>query len=118
MTGSEIGKLFSQQRSLRRLSLRDVERMVNISNAYLSQLERGKIKNPSMFFIHKLCNLYEIPLDSLMSKCGNIAKLPHLLQAANVTTQEEKELLFYLDFLRSRKPKTDMKPRRPCKPTK
>ncbi len=47
-----------------RLTLRDVEEKTGISNAYLSQLESGKIKNPSWEVVRKLFILYykiEVP---------------------------------------------------------
>lgn len=39
-------------------TLRQVQDITGISNAYLSQLETGKIKNPSYSVIQKLLNLY------------------------------------------------------------
>lgn len=40
------------------LTLREVENITGISNAYLSQLETGKIKSPSHDTVCKLLNLY------------------------------------------------------------
>ncbi len=48
-------------RSLRKgkgLTLRDVEGITGLSNAYLSQLETGKIKSPSHNTVCKLLSLY------------------------------------------------------------
>lgn len=48
-------------RTLRRdsgLKLREVEEKTGISNAYLSQLETGKIENPSYKVVYALWKLY------------------------------------------------------------
>ena len=41
-------------RKKRKLTLRDVENLTGISNAYLSQLETGKITNPGYDIVRKL----------------------------------------------------------------
>jgi len=49
---------FKELRIKRGLTLREVETATGISNAYLSQLENGKIKKPSFEVVQKLNNLY------------------------------------------------------------
>lgn len=49
---------FRELRLARKFTLRQVEEMTGISNAYLSQLETGKIKKPSYEVVQKLNNLY------------------------------------------------------------
>lgn len=46
-------------------SLRQVEKDTGISNAYLSQLESGKIKNPGIFVIAELCRYYGLSIDEV-----------------------------------------------------
>ena len=41
-------------RGIRHVSLRKVEKETGVSNAYLSQLERGEAKNPSPSKLHLL----------------------------------------------------------------
>lgn len=50
------------------LSLRDVERSTQfrVSNAYLSQLENGKIKNPSLGITCLLATIYKVPMDTMI----------------------------------------------------
>ena len=48
---------FLMLRKEKRLTLRDVEKSTGISNAYLSQLERGKIKSPGYNTVKSLCEL-------------------------------------------------------------
>lgn len=46
-----------------KLSLRQVEKETGISNAYLSQLENGKISSPSFDYISRLLKLYNIKIN-------------------------------------------------------
>jgi transcriptional regulator with XRE-family HTH domain len=50
-------------------SLRDVEEITNrqVSNAYLSQLENGKIKAPSVQVACELAAAYAVPIDEMVS---------------------------------------------------
>lgn len=49
---------FRERRKLSGLTLHKVELLTGISNAYLSQLETGKIKKPSYDTVKKLNDLY------------------------------------------------------------
>ncbi len=110
----ELGGLLSDLRAAKGLSLREVEEETDreVSNAYLSQLEHGRIKKPSPHVLHSLAGVYGVPYEALMEKAG------YLLPAAkaggrrrrlavfaidDLTAEEEEELLKYLAFLRSRK---------------
>jgi transcriptional regulator with XRE-family HTH domain len=96
------------------LSLRQVEEATDraVSNAYLSQLEKGKIQKPSPNVLHRLAAVYAVPYESLMEKAGyllptdgNRGRRRRLAAFAidDLTAEEEEELLKYLAFLRSRK---------------
>ena len=104
--------MLKEARELVPLTLREVEEASGISNAYLSQLETGKIKKPSASVLYKLATLYNVPLDSLLGSAGIIERYTpeqsRLLQkislsAGKLTTEEEEELLNYLKYLRSKK---------------
>jgi len=112
---AELGALLADLRTAKGLSLREVEEATDkgVSNAYLSQLEHGKIKKPSPNVLHSLAEVYAVPYEALMEKAG------YLLPSANdggrrkrlaafaiddLTAEEEEELLKYLAFLRSRTP--------------
>lgn len=110
-TENPLGKYLQSVRENKKLSLRAVEKAVGISNAYLSQLESGKIKQPSPSILHKLAELYEISYPEVMKLAG----YPVLDEAKNdpaqtsfasrigpVTPDEETALVEYLNFLRSR----------------
>lgn len=105
-----LGKTLKDARELIPLTLRQVEDAIQISNAYLSQLENDKIKKPSANVLYKLANLYCIELNTLLAAAGIIqeakdAKSKLLnsaaLSAETLTTAEEEQLLKFLKFLRS-----------------
>ena len=112
---NELGGLLADVRRAKGLSLRQVEAASGraVSNAYLSQLEKGKIRKPSPNVLHSLAAVYAVPYESLMEKAGYL--LPQQAGGArrtrlaafsigDLTAEEEEELLKYLAFLRSRNP--------------
>ena len=112
-TQESLGTQLRQIRTMRKLSLRDVEAATGISNPYLSQLENDKISKPSPHFLHKLAKLYDVDYEMLMQAAGYVherqqkAGAATLLGAAlfsdkDLTAEEEQELAKYLQFLRTR----------------
>ncbi len=95
------------------LTLRQVEKSLTISNAYLSQLENDKIKNPSANVLYKLASLYCIPLNELLEAAGIIEKKEakpdkhnELMQriafsSESMTDEEKEQVLNYLEFIKS-----------------
>jgi len=49
---------YKEARKRAKLTLRQVEEITGVSNAYLSQLENGKIKKPSYDVVQKLNDVY------------------------------------------------------------
>jgi HTH-type transcriptional regulator, competence development regulator len=68
-----LGKLLKDARTATGKSLRDVERLTGISNGYLSQLEAGKIKQPSPKHLFQLAELYGVEYPDLMEATGYVA---------------------------------------------
>jgi transcriptional regulator with XRE-family HTH domain len=110
---SELGALLCDLRTAKGLSLREVEDAADkaISNAYLSQLENGKIRKPSPNVLYSLAEVYAVPYDTLMEKAGYLLpkengsgqrKRLAAFAIDDLTAEEEEELLKYLAFLRSR----------------
>lgn len=108
------GDYIKALRQAKGLTLRDVEKETEISNAYLSQLESGKVKQPSPITLHKLAQYYGVEYDFVMEKVGypvskpefSVSNLPKIALAARVgsiSDEEEMELLEYLKFIRTRK---------------
>jgi transcriptional regulator with XRE-family HTH domain len=100
-------------RTAKGLTLRQVEKATGsaVSNAYLSQLENGKIKKPSPNVLHSLSEVYVVPYEALMERAGYLlppengkGRRKRLAAFAidDLTAEEEEALLKYLAFLRWR----------------
>lgn len=116
---TSLGQELRRIRELHRLSLRAVESRTGISNAYLSQLETGKVEKPSPNYLYKLAEVYQIPYELLMEKAGYILRPPSeekhrtlagaaLATLEDLTPEEAEELMNYLIYLRSKK-KSDLR---------
>ncbi len=111
---NELGEFLSDLRTARQLSLRQVEEATDkaVSNAYLSQVENGKIRKPSPNVLHSLAAVYAVPYESLMERAGYLVpsqeddarrrRKSRIFAIDDLTAEEENELLKYLAFLRSR----------------
>jgi transcriptional regulator with XRE-family HTH domain len=112
---NELGAVLADLRTAKGLSLREVEEATGkaVSNAYLSQLENGKIRKPSPNVLHSLAEVYAVPYETLMEMAGYLlpseggdGRRKRLAAFAidDLTAEEEEELLKYLAFIRSRNP--------------
>ena len=84
-----------------------------VSNAYLSQLEGGKISKPSPNILYALSKALEVEYDALMFRAGYISESKtgsnskgaksgdRKYAIENLTADEETELLRYLKYYRS-----------------
>ena len=112
----QLAGLLADLRQAKGLSLREVEEGTGkaVSNAYLSQLENGRIRKPSPNVLHALAGVYAVPYETLMEKAGYLppsegkaGRRRRSLAAFafdDLTAEEEEELLKYLAFLRFRGP--------------
>lgn len=107
-----LGQVLQSAREAKKLSLRAVEKATGVSNAYLSQLESGKIKQPSPTILHKLSELYEVAYNDLLALAGYpvpdddstaSSQVRPFDRFGDITKDEEQELVDYLAFLRARK---------------
>lgn len=62
-----VGSVLRHARIHHQLSLREVERRIGRSNAYLSQVERGLIKQPDPLVLLELSELYGLNFRTLAS---------------------------------------------------
>lgn len=129
---SALGNHLRALRAARALTLREVEASSSVSNAYISQLEQGKISSPSPHILQKLANSYGVPCESLLQRAGYMTERAsgplELAPAAagsvstsrrsrhakstsvrrvpaslgEISAEEEEELLRFLAFLRSK----------------
>lgn len=117
-----LGQYLWDLRHAAKMSLREVEEVSEVSNAYVSQLETGKVSKPSPDVLHRLADTYAARLprkgpvtssfEKMMELAGHImpqkpdgarkGRLPTFV-AEELTAEEEDELLKYLAFLRMRK---------------
>ena len=106
----KLGDFLKKKREELSLTLRQVEEITSVSNAYLSQLENNKITKPSPTILKKLSQVYDASYHRLMTISG----YPMELEDGQITFRtsqgleeisrdEEKELLDYLRFMRQRR---------------
>lgn len=116
-----LGEFLGHIRGIKKLTLRDVEEATSkeVSNAYLSQLETGKISQPRPNILHSLAGVYGVPYEVLMEKAGYLSASSTatelrgagpvrggraaLFAKEALTQEEEEKLLEYLAFLRWRR---------------
>lgn len=63
--GKQFGKFLRELREDRKMTLRDVEEKIHISNAYLSQVETGERSIPTVRILAKLAECYGCPVATL-----------------------------------------------------
>ena len=64
-----LGAFIRSQRALANLSLRDLAERTDVSNAYLSQIERG-LHEPSVRVLHAIAAALGVRLDLLLTQAG------------------------------------------------
>lgn len=70
---ASVGETLRQARRHRGWSLREVERRTGRPNAYLSQIERGVIRNPDPHVLWELAELYTLNFGLLAEWSGLVA---------------------------------------------
>ena len=107
-----LGHFLRTARERKGLTLRAVEQATEVSNAYLSQIEGGKIKQPSPVVLHKLSQLYGVSYADAMRFAGYPVPDENEQEEraartsspfADLTEEEEVELTEYLAFIRTRR---------------
>src|SRR5687767_3031661 len=99
---SELGEFIRMQRQLAQLSLRQLGELADVSNAYLSQLERG-LYRPSAHVLKSLAEALELSAEELYRRAGLLvdgerdgAATPSVEEAirlADDLTPEQKDAL-------------------------
>ena len=64
-----LGSLLRAQRTAAGLSLRRLAELTSVSNAYLSQLERGQ-HEPSLSVLRAITDALDVPLGPLLARAG------------------------------------------------
>lgn len=110
---NQLGEYLKSVRRSLNLTLRDVEEATDkeVSNAYLSQLETGKISKPSPHILFALSTAFSVSYETLMERAGYIAPTQDRATGAkhgraatfaieNLTPEEEQALRDHLAYLR------------------
>jgi transcriptional regulator with XRE-family HTH domain len=109
---NKLGSFLASARQHKKLTLRAVEAETGVSNAYLSQLETGKIRSPSPVILRKLSDLYGVPYANVLELAGypipenekSDTSLTDLAaRLGPVSPDEADELADYLQYLRSKR---------------
>ena len=107
-----LGRFLAELRHAKGMSLRQVEETarrlgLELSNAYLSQMENGRVAEPSPHILHTLATVYDVPYGDLMRKAGYY--MPEggarvgTFATLDLTADEEAELIAYLRFRREQR---------------
>lgn len=109
-----LGDVLRHARLHRQLTLRQVERQIGIPNAYLSQIERGVIRQPNPSVLMELAELYELNygliaewagyLDASPSRGGGQLAGLALRLFVELDPAAQLEAVDYLESLRNRGP--------------
>src|SRR4051794_21050401 len=105
-----LGPNLRELRAKRGLSLRELERRSGINNAYLSQLERGDVAQPTPSMLARLAEAYDVPVATLMGWAGYAVSPKALTRPqakalnyfADASDEEVEALRAILEVLRSR----------------
>jgi transcriptional regulator with XRE-family HTH domain len=118
VTTVSLSKLLKNIRAVNGASLRAVEDATGISNAYLSQLERGDAENPAPRKLRALAEFYNYPYTELMRAAGytedigppltasntrgnaRVSSVQAALMSAKLTPEQEEAVVKYIEFLR------------------
>jgi HTH-type transcriptional regulator, competence development regulator len=75
MNAKSFGSYLRSLRKKRSLSLKQVEMTASVSNAYLSQIERGLRKPPHPDILKRLSRVYDVPVNDLLIAAGYMEDL-------------------------------------------
>jgi transcriptional regulator with XRE-family HTH domain len=103
-----VGSYIRAQRQLADLSLRQLAAMTNVSNAYLSQVERG-LHQPSVKVLRSIADALNLPGEKLFTQAGLINPEPQGAKGTEAAiaadpdlSEQEKKILvdLYRQFRR------------------
>ena len=82
-----LGDFIRAQRQLAKLSLREMAAMTSVSNAYLSQVERG-LHQPSLKVLHSIADALQLSTEQLLTQAGWVTQSADQPASANGSTEE------------------------------
>ena len=78
-----LGELIRKQRQQAELTLRDLAERANVSNPYLSQIERG-LRRPSADVLQKIAKSLQISAETLYVQAGILSPDDHQIRQVEV----------------------------------
>lgn len=111
---NDLGPFLKSARRSVGLTLRDVEAKTDITNGYLSQIENQLIAKPAPNVLFQLAELYGVDYSGLLGMAGHRvpAKTSDAPESLNgiplraledLTEDEKKDLMDYLNYLKSKR---------------
>jgi HTH-type transcriptional regulator, competence development regulator len=89
---NNFGNYLKKLRLDRNLSLRDVEKKAKISNAYLSQVERGERSIPTLRILSRIAEAYGVDLSELAKKAEQ--EFSNKADNLDATPNPEREFIY------------------------
>lgn len=71
MKNNSVGKNIASLRKQKKLSLRELEEITQVSSRYISTLECGKHSNPSAAILNKLATAFNTTIENLLNSTAN-----------------------------------------------
>ncbi|TJZ79749.1 helix-turn-helix transcriptional regulator [Rhodococcus oryzae] len=112
----DIGSFIKSQREAAQVSLRQLSQLTNVSNPYLSQIERG-LRKPSAEVLGQIAKGLRVSAEVLYMRAGFLEDRPAspvrdaLLSDTSVTERQKQVLLeIYESFRRENNPRLDPQP--------
>jgi transcriptional regulator with XRE-family HTH domain len=105
----DVGAFIRSQRELAKMSVRKLAELADVSNPYLSQIERG-LRRPSAEILQQVAQALRISVESLYVRAGilqddarPVSTVPEAIEADPYLTPEQKQALrnVYESFLSS-----------------
>lgn len=95
----DVGAFIRSQRELAKMSVRKLAELANVSNPYLSQIERG-VRRPSAEILQQVANALRISVETLYVRAGilpdearSVSTVPEAISADPHLTPEQKQAL-------------------------
>jgi transcriptional regulator with XRE-family HTH domain len=92
-TTPAVGTVLRRAREHHKLSIREVERRIGRSSAYLSQIERGVIKQPDPMVLLELAELYRLNFMTLARWAGWANESQDTTNSSNSTSLLVRQIL-------------------------
>lgn len=106
----DVGSFIRSQRERAEMSIRKLAELADVSNPYLSQIERG-LRKPSADILQQVANALRISVETLYVRAGilpdddrSVSTVPEAIEHDRLLTPEQKQALLnvYESFLAQR----------------